>query len=72
MPVNGNNVFICKTSPDIKTIAEVSQKTADAILNEVQVELNVQASPDESTQRSYSDVTRNLSRFTDTINQIGK
>ena len=43
---------------------------ADAILNEVQVKLNVQASPDESTQHSYSDVARNLSRFTGTIKQI--
>ena len=63
-------IKLAETSPDIKTIAEVAQKTADAILNEVQVKLNVQASPDESTKRSYSDVARNISRFTGTINQI--
>ena len=63
-------IKLAETSPDIKTIAEVAQKTADAILNEVQVKLNVQASPDESTKRSYSDVARNISRFTGTINKI--
>ena len=68
--MTGRKIKPAKTSPDINTIEEVAQKTADAILNEVQVKLNVQASPDESTQRSYSDVARNLSRFTGTINQI--
>ena len=63
-------IKLAETSPDIKTIAEVAQKTADAILNEVQVKLNVQASPDESTKRSYSDVARNISRFTGTINKM--
>ena len=66
--MTGRKINPAKTSPDIKTIAEVAQKTADAILNEVQVKLNVQVSPDEST--TESDVARNLSRFTGTINQI--
>ena len=68
--MTGRKIKPEKTSPDINTIAEVAQKTADAILNEVQVKLNAQASPDESTQRSYSDAAKNLSRFTGTINQI--
>ena len=68
--VTCRKIKLAETSPDIKTIAEVAQKTADAILNEVQVKLNVQASPDESTKRSYSDVARNISRFTGTINKI--
>ena len=68
--MTGRKIKPAKTSPDIKTIEKVAQKTADAILNKVQVKLNVQASPDESTQRSYSDVARHLSRFTGTINQI--
>ena len=68
--MTGRKIKPAETSPHIKTIAEVAQKTTDAILNEVQVKLNVQASPDESTKRSYSDVARNLSRFTGTVNQI--
>ena len=68
--MTGRKIKQAETSPDIKTIAEIAQKTADAILNEVLVKLNVQASPDESTKRSYSNVARNLSRFTGTINQI--
>ena len=39
--MTGRKITPAKTSPGINTIAEVAQKMADAILNEVQVKLNV-------------------------------
>ena len=68
--MTGRKIKPAETSPNIKTIAEVVQKTANAILNEVQVKLNVQASPGERTKNSYSDVARHLCRLTGTTNQI--